>query len=229
MKPCLSSNQLKVIAMVTMTIDHLGIYLLPQYGWMHMVGRLSMPIYAYLIAQGCIYTHSKNRYLLRLLTLGLACQTVYYFASGGSLYQNILLTFSLSIAMIASLDHANQTRTVRHAVVAIGVVLISMFLCIELPRILVGTDYEIDYGFLGSLLPVCTYFGGTPGFLLGLILLCLDCGGIQWYALAALPIVLLYNGKRGKLRMGLFFYLYYPLHLVFLFLLKNLIYALGFL
>ena len=56
----LSGNQLKVIAMVTMAIDHIGAYLLPQAMWMRIIGRLAFPIYAFLIAEGCRHTRSMG-------------------------------------------------------------------------------------------------------------------------------------------------------------------------
>ena len=46
----LTGNQLKILAMLTMTIDHIGVILLPQYRFLRIIGRLSMPIYAYMIA-----------------------------------------------------------------------------------------------------------------------------------------------------------------------------------
>ena len=48
----------------------------------------------------------------------------------------------------------------------------------------------------------------------GLVLLGLQHGGLQWWALAAVPLLLCYNGRRGKANLGKLFYWYYPLHLV---------------
>ena len=59
----LSGNQLKLIALITMTIDHVGAYLLPQFTILRIIGRLSMPIYAFLIAEGCRHTHDRRKYL----------------------------------------------------------------------------------------------------------------------------------------------------------------------
>ena len=72
----LTGNQLKLIALVTMTIDHVGLLLLPQLVILRIIGRLSMPLYAYMIAQGCRYTHDRRRYFVRLAGLALACQVV---------------------------------------------------------------------------------------------------------------------------------------------------------
>ena len=48
----LTSNQLKLLALVTMTVDHVGVQLFPRVLWLRMVGRLALPIYAYMIAEG---------------------------------------------------------------------------------------------------------------------------------------------------------------------------------
>lgn len=89
-------------------------------------------------------------------------------------------------------------------------------LCCILPEFLPG--FWIDYGFWGVLLPVGVYFGKTRSarlvlLALGLLLLARELGSIQWLALAALPILALYNGRRGNANIGKLFYWYYPAHL----------------
>ena len=51
MKVGLSNNQLKILAMIAMTLDHVGVYLFPQVLWLRIVGRLAFPIYAFMIAE----------------------------------------------------------------------------------------------------------------------------------------------------------------------------------
>lgn len=208
----LTSNQLKLIAMFTMTLDHIGLVLLPGVPLLRILGRLSMPIYAYLIAQGARHTHSRGRYLLRLLGLGALCQVVYFLAQG-SLYLCILITFSLSVWLIDTVEAALENPTVRSVLPALAAIAVSVSLCVLLPMALPGTNLAVDYGLLGVALPVAAYFGALPGFALCLVLLAAASGGIQWWSLAALPLLLLYNGQRGSCRLGTFFYLYYPLHL----------------
>ena len=96
---CLSGNTLKIIAAVTMLIDHIGFILLPQYGFLRIIGRLSFPIFAFLIAEGCKYTKNKLRYFLSVFILGLVCQIAYYVAAQ-SLYIGVLLSFSVSILCV---------------------------------------------------------------------------------------------------------------------------------
>ena len=212
-KTGLTGNQLKIIAMITMTCDHVGLQLFPQIQWLRCIGRLAMPIYAYMIAEGCRHTHDRKKYLLRLLGMGVLCQVV-YLAAMGSLYQCILITFSLSVILIGLMDAAEKEKTNRAYVRLFAGVLLVFFVCTVLPDLLPDTDYEIDYGLPGVLLPVLIYGAGTRGLLIGLLLLGLDLGGAQWLAFLSVPLLLAYNGQRGKARIGTFFYWYYPVHLV---------------
>lgn len=208
----LTGNQLKILAMVTMTLDHVGLSLLPQYPVLRLLGRLAMPIYAFLIAQGCRHTHSRGRYLLRLFGLGAVCQGVYYIAMG-SVYMGILITFSLSVVLIWALERAKEMKKTGPILTAAAAVLGAVFVCCVLPGLLPGTDFGLDYGIFGVLLPVAAYFWGLPGMGIDLTLLCLSSGGNQWWSLLALLLIACYNGQRGKWKLGTFFYLYYPVHL----------------
>ena len=66
----LSAFHLKCIALVTMLIDHaaaaLNIFPLPLSSLFRSIGRIAFPIYAFLIAEGCRHTRSREKYLLRL-------------------------------------------------------------------------------------------------------------------------------------------------------------------
>ena len=96
----------------------------------------------------------------------------------------------------------------------------SQFFC--LPKVSCGSTKKLT--FFGALLPVLAYWGKDRNqkvLLLGvgLVLLALDLGGIQWCALGALPLLLCYTGQKGKHSLGMVFYLYYPVHLVVIYLL----------
>lgn len=224
LRPCLSGNQLKIFALITMTIDHIGMYLFPQLLFLRIIGRLSMPIYAFMIAEGCRYTRNRRQYLLSMLALGIICQIVYWFAMG-SLYQCILITFSLSIGLIYLLDYTQKENTPGVWFLSSISVAALFFLCVVLPELLPQTDFEISYGLFGVLLPVFPYFAknkkqSIPFFAIGLLLMNLTLGGIQWYSLGALPLLTLYNGTRGKRKMKYLFYIYYPAHLVAIYFLE---------
>ena len=217
-RPGLTGNQLKILAMTAMTCDHIGLQLLPQFGVLRIIGRLALPIYAYMIAEGCRYTHDRKKYLLRILVLAMLCQIVYFVAMG-SLYQCILVTFSLSICLIYALDNAGKRRDPGGLFLAAGTLLAVVFVCVLLPKLLTGTDFGVDYGIWGVLLPALIYCGKSRRqklllLTLGTVLLGAAFGGIQWWALLAVPLLMAYNGQRGKYPIGKLFYIYYPLHLV---------------
>lgn len=213
----LTSNQLKLIALVTMTIDHVGLYLLPQYRILRVIGRLAFPIFAYLIAEGCRYTAHPIRYLGTIFGIGVAYQC-FCLLTMESLHLNILLTFSLSIALIYAIWWGQTEKGLRWLLSA-SVFLFAAFVCEGLPKLLPGTGYAIDYGFAGVLLPVFVFLGNgkwekLTGAAVGLVFVALYYGGIQWFCLLTLPLLACYHGKRGKWKLKYLFYIYYPLHLV---------------
>ena len=57
----LTGNQLKLFAVIVMTIDHIGAVLYPSVLWLRIVGRLAYPIFAYMIAEGCAHTHAAPK------------------------------------------------------------------------------------------------------------------------------------------------------------------------
>lgn len=208
----LTGNQLKVLAMIAMTCDHAGLQLFPELGILRIIGRLALPIYAYMIAEGCRYTRDRKKYLLRMAGMAGLCQIV-YFVVMGSLYQCILVTFSLSICLIYATDRLKKGEAGAKAAF-FGSLAAIWFVCRVLPDLLPNTDFAVDYGIWGVLFPVLIYLEPTKGLVLGLFLLALDFGGTQWFALAAVPLLMLYNGQRGKANISKLFYWYYPLHLV---------------
>ncbi len=223
----ITGNQLKLIALICMTCDHLRHTLFPQFAFLTVIGRLAYPVFAYMIAEGCVYTKNRARYFLTIATLALVCEVVCFFAIG-SLYQCILVTFSLSIGLIYLLDRARRKFCFTTAAVAIVYLLVLWFLADGLPQLLPGTDYRIDYGMMGILLPALIFMGQTKAQKLlltaaGLCLLAIQQTSVQWFSLAALPLLALYNGKRGKWNLKYLFYIYYPLHLVVLRLLTTLL------
>ena len=218
----LSGNRLKIIALITMTVDHIGVYLFPGTLWLRVVGRLSYPIFAYMIAEGCTYTKNRRKYLSLLAGTALLCQMVYFFAME-SLYQCILVTFSLSVGLIYILDYAKTQKGVKGFCVA-AVSFLAVYVVTEiLPSVLQNTDFYVDYGFWGVLVPVLVYMANgkkqkLTAFAAGLILLAAGSGFLQWASLLSVLLMACYSGTRGKYRLKYLFYIYYPLHLVILYL-----------
>ena len=207
----LSGNALKLIAAASMLTDHVGLMFFPENLLLRIIGRLAFPIFAYMIAEGCRYTHDRRRYFFNLFGLAVVCQIAYSLA-GGELYLSVLFTFSLSVLMIFSLQYCKEKPSafpvLLFASAVAGVYVLNRLV-------------DIDYGFWGCMLPVfislCQRKDQRAAMLvLGLLLLALEQGGIQFFSLAAIPLLLLYSGKRGKWKMKSFFYLFYPAHLALL-------------
>lgn len=213
----MSANMLKMIALITMTIDHVGLILFPEYDWMRIVGRVAFPIFAFMIAESCRYTHSRLRYLLQIGILGIGMQLVLYLVTK-SLYQSVFISFSLAIILIYVLDRAKNGRRLADWLYVCLAVLMITFLCFGLTDILQKTDYDIDYNIVGILIPVVCYFAKGRKckilvFALGLIALSIYYGGIQWFCLLAVPLIGMYNYQKGSAKLKNFFYCYYPAHM----------------
>ncbi len=195
--PGLNGNALKLLAALFMLLDHVGITLFPYVLWLRVAGRLALPIYAYMIAEGCHYTKNRLKYFLMVFGLGAGCQVVYAVVMQ-DYYMCILITFSLSILVIYGLQwlkaqHGPMKRLLAAALLAVLVAGVWWL----------NGVLRIDYGFWGCMLPVFpailrgTKWDSKTGrvlmLALGLLLLALDAGGIQILALCAVPLLLLYN------------------------------------
>ena len=215
----LNGNHLKLIAAFSMLLDHAGILLFPRVGLLRILGRLAYPIFAFMIAEGCRYTKHKLRYFLMVFGLGMGCQLVYYFASGDT-YLNILLTFSCSILLIYAMQEMYRAKNWKQEFLWSALFAMGVAAALAIDRFL-----TIDYGFWGIMVPVFVGFAHVRKFPrwaellllgLGLVLLGADLKEIQHYGLLSLPLLLLYNGQRGKANMKYFFYIFYPVHLAVL-------------
>ena len=76
-KKGVTGSTLKLIAIITMTIDHVGAVIFPDYQILRIIGRIAFPIFAYCIAVGCIYTKNIGKYALRVLLMAILIQPLY--------------------------------------------------------------------------------------------------------------------------------------------------------
>ena len=231
---------IKIVAALSMLLDHTGMILFPDVQWLRIVGRLALPLYALCIAEGFRHTRSRPKYFLRIFVLGALCQVVYFFVSSEP-YLGILITFSLSIVLLCLLDALlcaakGQTEPVsrvfekilRRALSrSVRTVLCAVLLASALGGVILLNHFiRVDYGLTGVLLPVLIYLGGNSrpgrfgGAAAGTLLLACNLEGSAtpriWSLLALAPLAL-YNGKPGKYKLKYFFYVFYPLHLVLLY------------
>ena len=217
-KGCLTGNQLKIIAMVSMLLDHVGLVLFPDLLIFRILGRISFPIFAYMIAEGCFYTRNRVRYLLHLLILGVGCQVVFFIATGMH-YLGILITFSLSVTVICTVDHFLRRKCFWNGALVVLVLLGVAFAAVIAPILWREQGYDVDYGYIGVLIPIVVYYMPTRLWKLlslGVLLavMAATAPAFQWASMGALILLLLYNGHRGRASMKYVFYVFYPVHLV---------------
>ena len=235
----MSGNQLKVIALLSMTIDHVGVLMFCDAAVLRVLGRLAFPIFAYFLSEGCHYTHDKRRYLASLVIVGVLCQVVYGLAMG-SLEQSIMTTLALGAVTVFACQEAASRGTWLGWLLLFLALALDEFACNFLPVLLPDSDYRVDYGLAGVLLPALCHLprlmsapdarnsAPVPDArtlrrrtlaccTLGVVLVAIQTTGplawVQWFGLAAIPLLATYDGTRGRWHMKYFFYAYYPLHL----------------
>lgn len=232
----LSNLQLKIIAVVSMIIDHAA-HAIPWFGtvsagrlyWlMRYVGRLAFPIFAFLIAEGAVKTKSIGKYLLRLAVFAVICEIPFDLMEGRFFYwghQNTILTMFLGLLAIAAYQWFLERKS-RWG----DFVYIASFLWI-LGCMVLATLTKSDYKMAGVLLIVGFYLWRTemaridifPLFLMLVMATIWRGNRMQLFALLAFFPILLYNGNLGKKMPRYTFYGVYLGHLILLALLRYLV------
>lgn len=261
MKKGLDGFTLKIIALILMVFDHVhyfavGLWDVPL--WFTMLGRLSAPIFIYLVTVGMSHTRNPQKYMLRLyigsLFMAVGNQivnTCFPLPSGGIVINNIFGTLFIITFMIYAAQKISENKAdIKQAVKYIALFLLPVFTsAIPLLGMAVpGYDHINLFMILVFLFPsVLACEGSFILIILGLgfyffrnskkktaifyLLFCLidlflgynpEYGlvsmflhNIQWMMVFALPLILLYNGQRGK-GMKYFFYVFYPAHIYLL-------------
>ena len=230
----LSSNALKIIGVVCMLCDHIGMIFFPGVAMLRIIGRITFPIFAFCIAQGTRYTKNRLKYLFTVLCLGIICQIpLALFAP--SAYLNVLITFALAIVICYALDYLKKALICDTSArkIALGAVLFAI--SIVAPVALCAIK-RMEYGIIGCMMPAMASIFYAPHdappslarldrnwicvLTLAVGVACqavLDGGEHQIFALLCVPILLMYSGKRGRLRLKYLFYVFYPLHMVILY------------
>ncbi len=225
-KGFLSGNMLKLIGALLMLVDHIGLFM-TEYDFLRIIGRLSFPVFAFMIAEGARYTKNKPKYFIGIFALGVICQAATYIYNE-STYMCILITFSISVILIYSFQKLKNIVLDKCTPDAEKIRWIMLFVILVLGVYFINLHIEIDYGFWGCMLPLLiSAFHGMGESLdtkrtslvmlfAGLVLVSASLGGIQWYSLLSVPLIAMYSGKRGRYNMKYLFYIFYPFHLAVL-------------
>lgn len=205
---------LKIIAIITMFLDHYY-RIIGGPEWLSMLGRLAFPIFAFSISEGYSHTKNVNKYLMRLLNFAIIIQLPNFL--GFQEYPlNIFFTLALGLFCLEILDNNKINIVVRYIVV--------LYLCF------LAEKTGLDYGAYGVILIILfNKLKNNKLYIfiafLALNLVILKIGNLsemQIYSIFSLIPIFLYNGKKGY-GMKYFFYLFYPLHFIFLYFLNELL------
>ena len=230
----LSGSSLKIIAIITMLIDHIGAviiypgYLLPNsalissgtsvanvyaaYKVLRFIGRIAFPIFCFLLVQGFIHTSNKRNYAIRLFIFALISEIPFDIAVYDSFVswrtQNVFFTLLIGFLVIWLIDKWEDKIYLHVIFIGLGMGLAHLL--------------STDYSYWGvALIAAFYYFRTWPVMLTisGSLLLLWEAPAI----IAFIPINM-YNGKRG-LSMKYFFYIFYPAHLALLALIRYLLFG----
>ena len=229
----MTSFSLKIIALITMFIDHFGYVFMGNFSFCNFIGRIAFPIFAFQISEG--YEHTKNlkKYFLRLgifaiisqipfyvfFTLFLGLLSIYLYDYINNLLQKQMSNFSNNMS-----DKKVLALTIISKIVGIIVVLLIAY---------VAELMNTDYGFWGVLVVFMFYVLKSKELLMTIAFfaLCIakyiipyiQSGFNLVYLVLALctflPIIFItsYKGKQGP-KIKYLLYIFYPLHLLILYL-----------
>lgn len=238
MKKLLDSNMIKIIAIIAMTIDHITWMIYPGYPKeifpiiLHIIGRITCPIMCFFIAEGYYYTKDINKYTKRLFAFAFISHFAYVFASTDFIDWKSFIPFYYGSAL-------NQTSVMWS--LAWGLVMLrvvnskkirSNMLKVLLIVLICLISFPSDWSCVASLCILA--FGTNRGNLKKQTLWMMFYvaiyttvyfftidkiyGVLQMAVVLSVPIIRMYNGKRGNNQrindiMKWLFYIYYPLHL----------------
>ena len=216
----MSSFVLKMIAIISMFIDHIGYIIFGKLSFFNYIGRLAFPIFAFQISEGYIHTKNLKKYFLRLFLFAIISQIPYilfYNIISTGFALNIFFTLFLGLTCIFIYDKLDYKK--------LGII-ISIFIGI------VAEYIHCDYGFYGIAIILIFYIFKNNTFLATLsFIIATSINYIPLYIASQfnkiylylfictiIPAIFisLYNGKKGKDTKYLL-YLFYPIHLLIIY------------
>ena len=229
------TNLIKLVAMLSMLIDHTGKMFFPKYQVMRIIGRLAFPLFAYCIAVGCVYSRNRLKYLSRVVLMGLISQPFYAIALAHTTSSMYAIRF-VDNPVGAVVNFYVQCWTVPNIMytLAFGLLLIwairdKQFVCALALMLLVWKlQNSINYGWKGVELIVLFYLFinrwwlSLPVVLAYMVWWGLQGSGytlfgvrfgLQMFAILALPLIYIPTYSKAEINKWVF-YLFYPAHLI---------------
>lgn len=233
----LNSNELKLVAIIAMTVDHIAWAMFEGYPtaplpiFMHIIGRLTCPIMCYFIAEGYHHTKNINKYTFRLFAFAFISHFAYIFASnafvdfksfipfyyGDFLNQTSVmwsLAWGLVMLRIADSKKIKLTCKVLLVILICIITLSSDWSCIaSLCIMAIGTNRDNLKKQMAWMIFYVALYSLVYFFAIDKVY-----GVLQMGVILSIPIIAMYNGSRGKNEkinkfMKWFFYIFYPAHL----------------
>lgn len=233
-KQGLTSFDLKMIATVTMLFDHIAVILVHSkylYYFFRAVGRVSFPIYSFLLVEGFFHTKDRKKYAGRLAIFALISEIPYDLAFQHQFFewqrQNIFLTLLIGLLAVWGLDSvaAGRVRYPEKMTDAVGFLNIQNLarFCIMIGACGAGYFTKSTYSYAGIFLIMCFYIfhGKHRGtILVNAFFNVVMYGGMQSFGTCSAIPIAMYNGQSGSKKWKWFFYIFYPAHLLILFLIN---------
>ncbi|MCR5467821.1 MAG: conjugal transfer protein TraX [Lachnospiraceae bacterium] len=239
-----NGNTLKLIAIISMILDHVAVCLIPTIAAVaeegsflsnssvvftiidtqRAFGRLAFPLFLFLLLEGLEHTKDIKKYAARLLVFALISEIPFDYAVYGEIFhwgkQNVMFTLFLSLITIAGIDNVltifSEDKTKR-VMLSLSIMMFSVFAAYFI---------KCDYGYIGVGAAIAMYFFKSDkikSIFAGSIILMLGFSSEITAIFSVIP-VLFYNGKRGSdskiLKYA--FYVFYPLHLLIIIGIKSL-------
>ena len=183
---------------------------------LRLIGRIAFPLFAFMIVQGFIHTHSRKDYLLRLSAFALISQIPFHMAVSliGMDSRNVFFTLALGLVCIWGIDLARERAATSFRALP-GSLLVILCCCVAAWYI------NSDYSQYGVLCIVAFYlFKEHPvrGGLIACAILTVINPYYEFTAFLCLFFIKMYNGEKGNLPLGkYFFYAFYPVHMLILY------------
>lgn len=223
LKTNLNTNFLKVIAIISMFIDHIGGEFFPQYPIFRWIGRLAFPLFCYCMTVGMLYTSDIKKYLGRLLIFAFISQPFYGLAFGIKIFDvnslNIYFTLFMSLLTVWGFKEK------KWLLFAVGILILSF---INFDYSLTGVVLMMIFYLcrnkpaLGAMLYVLNFsqslFFSNVGDVTNLVVGNYEINFMIFAVLAA-PLIFLKTNVNIKLPKW-FFYWFYPVHLLLIYIVK---------
>lgn len=228
------TNLLKIVAMVTMVVDHVGKMFFPTYLVMRLIGRVAFPIYAYCLAVGVVYTKHPLQYVSRMILLALISQPLYAVAldhANAAMYAVSFAEHPVQAAVsfyVNSWQHPSILFALTCGLILLWAIRNHQFvIAIAMYLFCWQVQGYLDYGIKGIHLMLLFYLlCGYPMVSAACVAAFMAWWGLrgggykmfgmqfssQMFALAALPLIYIPTNSGIKLPKWLF-YVFYPAHL----------------